>query len=111
MSMETVFNWLTVTNKMKMNKDNYLNKKRLVISMICVSSLTTNICELKFVLANENIGFYVTLICLLAISITLQVSKYYNCFYEQINNLSRLDVISLSNFSILFYFSPTKDAL
>ena len=89
MSMETVLtsdgNRLTVKNRMKMNKDNYLNKKRLVISMICVSSLTTNICELKYVLANENICFYVSLICLLAVSITLQVSKYYNCFIKQIN--------------------------
>ena len=59
-----------------LNKDKYLYKKRLVISMICVSSLTTNICELKYVLANEIIGFYVSLICLLAISMTLQVSKY-----------------------------------
>ena len=80
MSMETVLtsdgNRLTVTNRMKMNIDNYLNKKRLVISMICVSSLTTNISELKYVLTNKKNGFYVLLICLIAISMTLQVSKY-----------------------------------
>ena len=71
MSMETV-----LTKRIEVNKDKYLNKKRLVISMICVSSLTTNISELKYVLTNKNIGFYVLLICLIVISITLQVSKH-----------------------------------
>ena len=71
MSMETV-----LTKRIEVNKYKYLNKKRLVISMICVSSLTTNISELKYVLTNKNIGFYVLLICLIVISITLQVSKH-----------------------------------
>ena len=65
-----------------LNNDKYLYKKRLVISMICVSSLTTNISELKYVLTNKKNGFYVLLICLIAISMTLQVSKYYNYFIK-----------------------------
>ena len=58
-----------------LNKDKYLYKKRLVISMICVSSLTTNISELKYVLLKKNSDFTILLIGLISISITLQVSK------------------------------------
>ena len=57
------------------NKDKYIRKKSLVISMICVSSLTTNISELKYVLLKKNSDFTILLIGLISISITLQVSK------------------------------------